>query len=388
MRIGISVISHQGQNIWQNGLGQNIVFLARLFQRLPFVRAVSLIDVGDQGVMPEQVDTATLGLSVMTHREASDQVDVIIEMAGALDAQWLALMRARGKKVVYYCCGHPFAGLAEPAVFEKPSHFSRADRCDEIWSLPEYRLFASFQRTLHRCPVHTVPYLWHPQFVRQRVAEVEAQGYRFGWEAARAQSTAGGARKGLSVAIFEPNISVAKTSTISMLACDEAYRADRSSIEAMHALNTLHMANHPTMLHLANSLDLVREHKATFHGRHDIVGFMVQHADTVVSHQWTNDQNYSYLDALTGDYPLIHNSEWLKSFGAGYYYPEFDAMQGGAQLRHALAHHDAGLADYRSASQRVFDAVDPFAAHNLQGYADRLLDLCRDTDFVDGRHRT
>jgi hypothetical protein len=386
MRIGISVITHQGQNIWQNGLGQNIVFLARMFQQLPFVRAVSLIDVGDQGTLPTQVDTAALGLPVMTQREATDQVDVIIEMGGALDTQWLNLMRARGKKVVYYCCGHPFAALAEPPVFDKPSYRSRVDRCDEIWALPEYRMFASFQRTLHRCAVYTVPYLWHPQFIRQRIAEVEAQGYRFGWEAARAKYAADGTRKGLRVAIFEPNISVVKTSTISMLACDEAYRADRSSVEAMHVLNTLHMTNHPTMLYFANSLDLVREHKTVFHGRHDIVGFMVQHADTVMSHQWTNDQNYSYLDALTGDYPLVHNSEWLHGFGAGYYYPEFDAVQGGAQLRHVAASHDESLTDYRSRSKRVFDAVDPFAAHNLQAYADRLLDLCRDTDFVDRRH--
>lgn len=385
MRIGISVISHQGQNIWQNGLGQNVVFLAQLLQQLPFVRAVSLIDVGDQGVLPKQVDTAALGLTVVSQRDAGDQIDVIIEMAGALDTEWLVLMRARGKKAVYFCCGHPFVNLAEPVVFEKSGHFARPGRCDEIWSLPEHAMFASLQRTLHRCPVHTVPYLWHPYFVRQRIAEVEAQGYRFGWEAARAQRVTGDTRKGLSVAIFEPNISVVKTSTIPMLACDEAYRADRSSVEALHVLNTLHMTTHPTMLHFANSLDLVREHKATFHGRHDIVGFMTQHADAVVSHQWTNEQNYSYLDALAGGYPLVHNSNWLKGFGAGYYYPEFDAVRGGAQLRYAASHHDAGLDDYRSASQRVFDAVDPFAAHNLRAYAKRLLNLCRDTDFVEGR---
>lgn len=386
MRIGISVITHQGQNIWQNGLGQNVVFLARLFQRLPFVRAVALIDIGDQRAMPPQVDTATLGLTVMSQHEASDELDVIIEMAGALDLQWLDLMRARGKKVVYFCCGHPFAGLAEPSVFDRPSHFSRADRCDEVWVLPEYRMFASFQRTLHRCPVYEVPYVWHPLFIRHRIDEVREQGFCFGWNSAREQRGSN-ARAGLRVAIFEPNISVVKTSMIPMFACDEAYRADRSSIDTMHVLNTLHLADHPTMLHLANSLDIVREHKATFHGRHDIVGFMVQHADAVVSHQWTNDQNYTYMDVLSGDYPLVHNSEWLHGFGAGYYYPEFDAAQGGVQLRVAVASHDANIKHYRRRSQQVFDAVDPFATRNLQGYADRLLHLCRDTTF-DGRQRS
>ena len=164
-----------------------------------------------------------------------------------------------------------------------------------------------------------------------------------------------------------------------MLACDEAYRVDRSSIVMMNVLNTLHLKDHPTMLYLANSLDLVKEHKALFLGRHDIVGFMVQNADAVVSHQWANDQNYSYLDALYGDYPLIHNSPWLSSFGAGYYYPGFEAAEGGRQLRIAAAEHDERLGDQRRAARVVFDAVDPFSQANLTAYAELLRHLCRDT---------
>ncbi|MFP4854183.1 DUF2827 family protein [Paraburkholderia sp. BR14264] len=72
------------------------------------------------------------------------------------------------------------------------------------------------------------------------------------------------------------------------------------------------------MLHFANSLNLVREHKAVFHGRHHIV----------VAHRWRNEQNYSFPDALCGDYPLIHNSAWLKD--AGDCYPLRDSPGRGA----------------------------------------------------------
>lgn len=371
MRIGISVITHEGQNIWENGLGQNVIFLAQLFRRLPFVRSVQLLDVGNQAAMPEQVDVDALGLRLMPARDASDEVDVIIEMAGALDPQWLALQRARGKKVVYCCAGQPYAGLVEAAVFDRPGHFHRPDRCDEVWLLPEYRTFTNLLRVLHRCPVQVVPYLWHPQFVDHRVAEVEKLGHRFGWQA-------GAGRNGLRVAIFEPNVSVAKTSSISMLACDEAYRGDPESVAMMNVLNTLHLKDHPTMLYFANSLDLVKQHRALFLGRHDFVGFMVEHADAVVSHQWLNDQNYSYLDALYGDYPLVHNSPWLNGFGAGYYYEGFDAAEGGRRLREARALHNAQRSSYRAISQAVFDAVNPFAEANLRAYALLLRQLCRD----------
>lgn len=394
MRIGISVITHTGQNIWQNGLGQNVIFLAELFQRLPFVQSVVLIDVGDQGVMPAQVDLGARNLRLMRAHEASDEVDVIVEMGGALDIEWLDLMRARGKKVVFYCCGQPYVGLAEPAIFTKPTHAPRPDRCDEVWHLPKDAAFAPMMRLLHRCDVYEAPFIWHPQFVQQRVREVEALGMHYGYRAGATAAEAvdavkarsDGVRRGLRVAIFEPNISVVKTSSIPMLVCDEAYRAERGLVEAMHVLNTLHLKDHPTMLYFANSLDLVREHKATFHGRHDIVGFMVQHADAIVAHQWQNEQNYSYLDALYGDYPLIHNSLWLKE--AGYYYPGFDARLGAAQLQRAAAQHGEGLADYRARSQRIFAAVDPFSQANLDAYAARLLHLCRDTAFASHASRS
>ncbi|WP_296650984.1 DUF2827 domain-containing protein [Paraburkholderia sp.] len=368
MRIGISALSRAGQSIWQNGLGQNVIFFAQLLLRLPRVKSVVLIDVGSERKLPCDLERFAAGVRILTQQEATDEVDVIVEMAGALDNEWLDLMRARGRKVVYYCCGQPYVALVESAVFERQVSTTRPDRCDEVWLLPKDHLMQPMMRTMHRCPVHVVPFIWHAGFLDVRIAEAAGYGVRYGYDSGReAREKQGG---GLRVAIFEPNISVVKASSIPMLICDEAYRADRSSVSAMHALNTFHMKDHRTMLYLANSLDLVREHRATFHGRHDIVGFMGQHADAVVAHQWGNEQNYSYLDALYGDYPLIHNSPWLAD--AGYYYPGFDALAGAAQLLEAVRHHEARIDDYRARSRAVFEAVNPFNEANLEAYAMRL----------------
>jgi hypothetical protein len=374
IRVGISVVTHQGQNIWQNGLGQNVIFLAEALQKLPFIETVSLIDVGDQNAMPPQVDTVAKGLRIMRTQDATDAVDVVFEMGGALDTQWLDLMRARGKKVVYYCCGQPYVGLVESPVFDKPTHSMRPDRHDEIWLMSKDRLSVPMMRTLHRCEVHLVPFIWDPQFLERRIAEVSEHGLHYGYQPRADKSLdASTPVQGFRVAMFEPNISVVKTSSIPMLICEEAYRADPSSVSHMHALNTMHMKEHPTLTHMANSLDVVKASKATFHGRNDIAGFMSQFSDAVVSHQWGNDQNYLYLDVLYGGYPLVHNSPWLD---AGYYYPNFDAQEGGRQLLRAAREHDASLADYRARAQRVIDSVNPFNQANLDAFADRLLHLC------------
>lgn len=355
-------------------MGQNVVFLAQSLRALPFVRSVDFIDVGDQGAMPPQIQMDGLGARLMRQEEAGDAVDVIIELAGMLDPAWLALQRKRGKKVVYYCVGHPYAGLVQNGIFDLQGAYPAAGRCDETWLLPMFAKYAPMMRSMSRCEVRLTPYLWSPQFIQARVDEIGKLGYHYGW----VPNKDGGAPRSLRVAMFEPNVAVVKTSSISMLACDEAYRAEPASIGMMNVLNTLHLKDHPTMLYFANSLDLVKEHKACFRGRDDIAGFMAQYADAVISHQWDNPQNYSYMDALLGDYPLIHNSPWLNEFGAGYYYPGFEAAEGGRQLINAWREHDQRLPDQRRARQALFSALDPLAPVNLQEHARLLQQLCQD----------
>ncbi|KVT54039.1 hypothetical protein WK55_22155 [Burkholderia ubonensis] len=378
MRIGISLLTQGDPNLWANGLSQNVVFLADLVQRLPFVDAVTLIEVGDPARSAPQPDRTFCGMPLVTIDEATDHVDVIVEMSGALDVKWLDWMRARGKKVVYHCCGQPYAALAERPLFGCPGPVTRPDRCDEVWILPKDAAFAPMLRTVHRCDVHEVPFIWHPRFIRARMAEVRQQGFEYSYTARKASRDGFGA--GLHVAIFEPNISVVKNATLPMLICDEAYRTDPDSVAFMCVMNMRHVKDHPTTQHFTLSLELFRHRKVAFYARHDIVSVMAQRPNAVVSHQWQNDQNYLYLDVLYGDYPLIHNSPWLKD--VGYYYPDFDLLQGAAALRRAAADHDQMLDDYRMRAQRVFEGVNPFAQHNLDRYAERLLHLCRDATFV------
>jgi len=364
MRIGISVLSHAGQNIWENGMGQNVVFLALALQAIDFVESVVLVDVGDQGALAPQVDLAALGLRLLRPREATDAIDLVIELAGALPGDWLAYFRACGGKAVFLCVGQPFASLAEPILFADKPVSVPPGRCDRVWVLPKDEAFMPMLRILHRVPVQVAPYLWSPLFLDARAQEVARAGYRFGYQPGR---------PAWRVAVFEPNISVVKTCLVPMLACDVVYRRQPQGIEAMHVLNSLHMKEHPTLLYMANSLDLVRQHKAVFHGRHDFAGFMVQHADAVMAHQWHNSQNYGHLDALHGGYPLVHNSPWLRD--VGYYYPDFDIEAAAGQLLHAQAVHDARLDDYRNAARLLAARLDPLAGANVGDYARLLLDV-------------
>ncbi len=369
MRVGISVLTQAGQSIWSNGLGQNVFHLARLFRSLPFVEDVILLNCGDQQAFSDEAAPGYQNFPLIRPRDATDMVDVVVELSGGLDVEWLDYIRAMGKKVVYHVCGTPYTGLVEGPVFNRDAYFSRGDRCDEVWNLPRDNVFQPLLAALHRCPVFDVPFVWSPEFLEQRRQVLIQHGLDFGF----VRSAPGAGPRPLRVGIFEPNISVTKVASIPMLVCDQAYRGNPDAVAKMNVLNSVQMVNHLSFNMLANSLDVVKAGKGLFLGRHDFAAFMAEHADMVITHQWQHDMNYLYLDALYGDYPLIHNSPWLGS--VGYFYPNSDIEAGGAQVLRAHAHHEENLQTYHRDARAFLDALSPAAPAVVDHYARRLLHL-------------
>jgi hypothetical protein len=207
-----------------------------------------------------------------------------------------------------------------------------------------------------------MPHIWAPYFLERRIAQLANEGIAFGYQPGR--------RK-WRLSTLEANISVVKTCHYPMLACEAFFRAQPDAVEHLYVVNALHMKAHPTFLYFANSLNLIRQHKATFEQRFDLAGFLSQHADAVVSHQWENAQNYLYYDVLHGGYPLIHNSPMLGD--AGYYYPGFDSEAGGRALLEAWQNHDAQLDSYRKKAGALLGLVSIDHPSNLDAFMTRLL---------------
>lgn len=371
MKIGISVLTHAGQSIWENGLGQNIFYFVQLLRELPFVADIVLLNCGDQPSLPPEAIALAGDIPLVAPRDLPEPPDVIFEMGGGLDVEWLDYARAQGKKVVFFCCGQPYVGLVEPSVFQRSGYFSRANRCDEIWILGKDRTLMPMLRTLHRCPVYEVPFLWDSTFIEQRIQAIEQAGLRFGYESRSTRGETG--PRGLRFAVFEPNISVVKCCVIPMLIGEAAFRADQHAVRGLHVLNSIQMREHASFSFLLNSMDLSRAERVRLDGRHDFAGFMSQNADALIAHQWQNDQNILYLDALYGGYPLIHNSPWLSSLG--YFYPESDIEAGAVQLLRAVQRHDTEHKYYTQRARSFLVSLAPRATANCSVYARRLLAL-------------
>ena len=122
-----------------------------------------------------------------------------------------------------------------------------------------------------------------------------------------------------------------------------------------------------------NQLDIVREHKAIFLGRHETPKFLSEMTDIVISHQWENALNYFYLEVAWQGYPLVHNADMCKELG--YYYPGNDISNGTEKLLFALEHHDAECEAYIDSQRLHIKRFLPNHPEVIECYAKLLHDL-------------
>jgi hypothetical protein len=366
MRVGISIITYENQNIWNNGIDQNVYHLATLLRGLPFIREVVLLNCGSTARPPKSSGPLGDAFPLVNLLEVSDDLDVAIEMSGALNDEWIARFRARGGKVVYHSCGNPY-DIVEASLFGKGCSLGQPGRCDEIWILKKDMAFQAMLRSIHRAPVFEVPYLWASTFLDYNAKFALSEGAEFGY--ARDSLTRLGAR----VAIFEPNISPRKMGSIPFLICESAERQFPGLVTHVDLLNVAHLVQHQTFAHLFEMSNLRKSSKATFYGREFFATVMVHGANVVISHQIECEQNYLYFDALHGTYPLVHNSPAFSD--VGYYYPLSDIGAGVDALRRACHLHDAEIDGYAIAARVKIAAVSPSNRHNLNAYAKRLMAL-------------
>jgi len=243
---------------------------------------------------------------------------------------------------------------------------------DEIWTLPHHmKTSGPMLRTVARAPVHSMPHIWSPHFLQASIGEVEAAGLSFGFRPAT--------RRPWRLAIFEPNISVVKSCFVPQLVCEEAYRRERDAVDVMMVMNTVHMKEHRTFKSLAVSLDLTRDHKAWYEPRQPFARCMAEHRiDAVVAHQWECGLNYAYYDALHGGYPLVHNSEFLREAGVGFFYPDFAAGLGAKALLDAWHQEPEFWQDYGAHSSAYLEQLAPDHPRNIDVFSRRIRDLLGD----------
>ncbi|WP_175028074.1 DUF2827 domain-containing protein [Burkholderia seminalis] len=366
LRIGITIgLRAPDESLWINGIKQNALFLAKLLMASPHGYRVTLVNTTDVP-LTDALPWNRNVYDTRTFADMKDALDVVIELGGQIDGEQTAYLKARGVKLVSYCCGVEYINAMESMLFGRrlwDSLFINRGY-DEVWAIPQIAPSSlPFLQSLRRCPGRVVPFVWDPMFLTDRTRSLPGHGeYR-----PRSES-------GKRLTVMEPNQDVVKFCVYPMLIIDEAYRRDPDAICFTHVTNADRLAHDsPEFVMLMNYLDIVRAGKAAFVGRFDTPDFLATMTDIVVSHQWSNPLNYFYFDVCWQGYPLVHNAGLAPDLG--YYYPDNDVRRGADALLRALHTHDDDWEAYILRQRKILRRYTWEDSSLVAAYDELLLQL-------------
>jgi hypothetical protein len=366
LRIGVTIGLHaEAESLWVNGIKQNALYLVQALRRSALVQSVCLVNTTAVNI------TAALPWDLTAYPTlpfdaAKDTLDVLIELGGQIDGEQTDYLKQRGTRLVSYCCGVEYVNGMESILFGKKlwgSGLFINPRYDGLWVIPQIAPSTGpYLSATRRLPATVVPFVWSPSVLEEQAARLPNGG----------RYTPHPGPKRLTV--MEPNLNVVKFCLYPVLIADEAFRQAPDRIAHLHVTNADHLArDSQEFVALLNHVELVRQHKAAFVGRHQTPQFLAEHTDIVVSHQWENALNYFYLEVCWLGYPLVHNAHLVSDLG--YFYKDNDVPGAAQKLLWAMEHHDA-LGDTYAARQRArIGRFLPTDRHLIESYERLLLQL-------------
>lgn len=345
MTIGITIgLTKEYESLWVNGIKLNALFLANALSQIEG-NTVWILDTSRKVEDLTKVMWDINKFPVKDFYKAHNEVDVLITLGTSFPEESLKAFKSisPNKRVVKYMCGNNYTVDMERSLFTDGKNLGKAAwdiGADQVWYVPqqEYQNHYYYE-TIFKAETFPVPFVWDPMFLESDMAHKAKQGkktpiYKEGVENSKKR-----------ISVFEPNLNVLKFAMLPILITERAYR---NNVE----FDTLFIASGEKLLKndyfksMIVNLDIVKNGtpKVKFTPRYPVSHYLAESAEIVLSHQWENPLNYSYLDALYLNFPLVHNAEMIKDMG--YYYPDFNAEIGSIQLQKAIEDHDKSAAKY------------------------------------------
>lgn len=356
--MNIFITTRVNHTVFSNGLLQNIIHLQRLFTQLGHdVFFVAPLQELNAFVPNKQFEVPIMSTEEIYFNNL--KIDYLIHAAWDIPPQQLAELKKRkgSLKVISLHYGN--------AMFSDLLSFNTRHNCplshegiDAVWTSPHFENSTPYLKAYYNTDnVFVAPYIWGPEFLEEQEATLNKSNKSAHYDPRRPPVPI----------IIEPNITPYKCALIPLL----IYKMGRLryNIEARELV--IACANHLSDFCFFKKISstnlgsqLARE--VTPKGRVNIVDALASQVTHIISHQMYVGLNYAYLDAAYFKVPLIHNSPFLQDFG--YYYPEFDCLQGAHQLKLAEQSHNANLEGYAEQSANLLEKYSYKNALNQEGY--------------------
>lgn len=366
LRIGITIgLRSEDESLWINGIKQNAIFLAKVFQNSVHRHHVTLVNTTDVAItnkLPWDLNQ----FPAAPFDAVKDNLDILIELGGQIHGQQTDYLKQRGTRIVSYCCGPEYVAQSQAIIFQIPGFQSPFinQRYDEVWVIPQVAETSfHYLKTLRRRPARVVPFVWDPMCIEERSKALPHGGeYRPHSNSAKRLS------------VIEANRDLLKFCLYPTFLAELAYRVAPDRIDFLHVTNADRFVRDDFgFVAMMTGLDIVKANKASFVGSYPTPDFLSEHTDIVVSHQWGLALNYMYLEVCWQGYGLVHNAHIVPDIG--YYYHQNDLEEGARILVRVLEEHDKDWEGYRAQQRKL---IGRFLATNREvsaAYDDLMFDL-------------
>lgn len=228
-------------------------------------------------------------------------------------------LKRENVKVINVICGNYFILHHEEVVFNVHNIILTTRNeiyrkyVTENWVLPMYNWTTDYVTLLTGVPTISTPYVWDTDCIDDYINERKLN-VKFRPEIYDKDSK-------LMIFIFEPNMSIHKTSLIPLLACDEYYRKNPSKIGNVYHFCT---NNNNAFTNFATSLKLHKDGKINYMQRMimpSVISQVINNKNNipiVLTNNFHNELNFLHLELMYFGVPVIHNCTPYEELGLYY----------------------------------------------------------------------
>ena len=361
--VKIGITAQSDENLFGNGLKQNVWFLYRLLKNAGY--DIHLVSESEKhygkkllGIPVEKLDT----MSIMEYK-------VIIQCANSLTETCRKILRGHGGRVGSCEYGNKILIDMGTMIYGGPGEdtFTLPD-VDFYWTSPHFERTMTALSALSKAPVGICPYIWSPEIITQSYMRA---GYNVFF---------GDHTNTKNISIMESNLYIVKTCFIPMLIAEKLYNTNPELVDNVFNVGSHRLKEKKNFLRFCNKFDLVSDKKMSFEGRWAL-NFLLDkgYAGTILSHQWCNELNYLQLEAMYLNLPFVHNSPTFKEHG--YYYPEFNVDIGADALKEAIIEHPKRYLEDRKKNEELMWRYNPNNKKNVDGYIELMEEVISTVDM-------
>ena len=332
------------KGIFCNGLQQNIIFLAEMLKDMGYNPIVCLShDKSESSDCPAD-------LFVIERKDLLEleNIDYLMQTGWVVDNKTIDFIKAKNVNMKNIHIHYGNRMLADVEQADRDTVSVGSHKVDEVWISPHYEISTNYFKTFYKTEkVFILPYIWSPKYIDIHESIWNKAGKSCRYDPSRPKK----------IAVVEPNLNITKSCIPAIMIVEEYYNSYFDVFEKLNVYCSSRIRDKRYFKSLMWNLDIIKNEKVIFCDREKISKVFSHDCNVVVSHQLLNALNYTYLEALYFNIPVVHNSEYIKE--AGYYYPDYDTKLGARALNDALSFHDSNLEAYASSAQRVIDRYSP-----------------------------